>query len=56
VLDDGIDDDNDDYIFELNDGLNDYYSLDNQENIIEIPEKDSMNVPRVGENEVTIYS
>lgn len=38
VLDDGVDDDNDDYVFELNNGRGkDYYELDGQENIIEIP-------------------
>jgi hypothetical protein len=57
VLDDGVDDDNDDYVFELNNGRGkDYYELDGQENIIEIPSKDSKSVPEVGENEVTIQS
>jgi len=54
VLDDDADDDIDTYNLSLNDGLKDYFSLNDQEDIIELSDAVSKNVPKIGENIATI--
>jgi len=55
-MNDGLDDDYDNYQFELSDGQTTYYTMVNQQNEIVIPNLDSHSVPRVGENFVTVRS
>jgi hypothetical protein len=50
VLQDGVDDDYDNYEFKLHDGLEDYYDMEDRDNIIMIPLQDSHTFPKVGEN------
>jgi len=53
-MDDGRNEDYDNYQFVLNDGVKDYYQLDDQESEIQIPVEDSKDVPRLGENIATV--
>ena len=55
-VDNGKNDDYDNYKFLLNDGIRDYFELDDQENEIQIPAADSRDVPRIGENIATVSS
>lgn len=50
VMDDGRIEDYDNYQFVLNDGVKDYYMLEDQESEIQIPVADTIDVPRIGEN------
>lgn len=54
VLDDDEDDDIDTYKLVLNDGLKDYFKLNNQEDIIELTETVSQEVPKIGGNIATV--
>ena len=56
VLNDGVEDDYDDYQFQLNDGLTDYYSMEDRDNVIMIPLQDSHTFPKVGENIAKVQS
>ena len=55
-VENGKNDDYDNYKFVLNDGMRDYFELDDQENEIQIPVADSRDVPRIDENITTVSS
>lgn len=54
VMDDGRNEDYDNYQFVLNDGVQDYYVLEDQESEIQIPVADSASVPKLGANIATV--
>jgi hypothetical protein len=56
ILNDGIDDDYDNYDFALNDGLENYYEMEDRDNIISIPLQDSHTFPKVGKNLAKVTS
>lgn len=54
VMDDGRSEDYDNYQFVLNDGVKDYYVLEDQESEIQLPVADTNDVPKIGENTATV--
>jgi hypothetical protein len=54
VMDDGVDENYASYLLNLNDGMNDYYTLNDQTSLANINPSESKQVPRSGENIVTV--
>jgi len=54
VLNDGLEDDSNDFTFTLSNSQSSYYQLAEQENLITILPKDVNTVPTLGENTVTV--
>jgi len=56
VIDHAEDDDRDDYDVKINDGLKNYYHLEDQENFITLGSQDSKTIPHIGENTISVSS
>jgi hypothetical protein len=56
VMDDGRNEDYDNYEFVLNDGMENYFRLEEQESEINLPQADTRDVPRIGENTALVTS
>jgi hypothetical protein len=54
VMDDKVDENYASYLLNLNDGMNNYYTLNDQTSLTTINPSESKQVPRSGENIVTV--